>query len=622
MNVNKHIAIFNSFNYHYEMFGYIIQFCHLNNFNLTIFTEIYNDNEWLEYYNTFFSNYKFEIKYYELFQEEKYLFDLIFLTSDTDTLYFKYFDAEFIKNNTICITHSINYLYEVIPPDARKSIYVRPFEIETNVNSFLPCFSINNCKINNEIVVNDNNYNNNVINIALLGRCTNYDKNGMHYYNYNTSIINRIKSNNKKIRLHVIARYVTCLQFFGLSPHIELHTYENISTSTMFRVLNKCSFIMTDVNCFYTSTHTIDRMCDIDKHITGQNIGDPVSKDYYFLYEKNIMSGAIPLSFSLCIPLIISKQTNEYYKFKNVIEFDKTTDDAIYLNQIEPKLIEEERNEMNTKFNSYITEYMQEIDSIQMYKMQHQKNYRIFYINMDDRVDRRNRFEKHMKKYDLDCERFSGIKDSVGSVGCAKSHLTILKNAKNSGCENVIIMEDDFAFNLSPKELDEKLKLIFDNKLDFDAFHLSFRWRLCEESQEYTYLKKLKFCHYCSCYIINNKCYDELIEWWEKALQLLEATRNTRLYSCDISYIPLLKNKKWYCFDKPIGVQLSGYSNIENRFINHSKEDMIDQPLPIVDTTAILFDGEDWIKIFNHDYQSLHNLDFLTQKDIPDNQTF
>ena len=154
---------------------------------------------------------------------------------------------------------------------------------------------------------------------------------------------------------------------------------------------------------------------------------------------------------------------------------------------------------------------MQEIDSIQMYKMQHQKNYRIFYINMDDRVDRRNRFEKHMKKYDLDCERFSGIKDSVGSVGCAKSHLTILKNAKNSGCENVIIMEDDFAFNLSPKELDEKLKLIFDNKLDFDAFHLSFRWRLCEESQEYTYLKKLKFCHYCSCYIINNKCYESFL---------------------------------------------------------------------------------------------------------------
>ena len=240
---------------------------------------------------------------------------------------------------------------------------------------------------------------------------------------------------------------------------------------------------------------------------------------------------------------------------------------------------------------------------------------------MDDRVDRRNRFEKHMKKYDLDCERFSGIKDSFGSVGCAKSHLTILKNAKHNGYENVIIMEDDFAFNLSPKELDEKLKLIFDNKLEFDAFHLSFRWRLCEDSQEHKYLKKLKFCHYCSCYIINNKCYDELIEWWEKALPLLEATRKTQLYSCDVSYMPLLKNKKWYCFDKPVGVQLSGYSNIENRYIDHYKEDIIDQPYPIVDKTAILFDGDDWIKTFNYDYQSLHNLDFLTLTDTPDNHS-
>jgi glycosyl transferase family 25 len=572
----------------------------------------------LEYYTTFFSNYKFEIKHYNFFQEEKYLFDLIFLTSDTDTLYFKYFDTEFIKNNTICITHSINYLYQVIPPDARKTIYVRPFT-KNDPNFFLPCFSINNCNINNEIIVNDNN-DNNVINIAILGRCTNYDKNGMHYYNYNTSIINRIES-NKKIRLHVISRHVTCLQFFGISPRIELHTYENISTSTMFRVLNKCSFIITDVNCFYTSTHVIDRSCNLDKHITGQNIGDPAPKYYYFLYEKNVMSGAIPLAFSLCIPLIISKQTNEYYKFKNVIEFDKNTDDAIYLNQIDPTLLEEERNEMNVKFNSYIMKYIEEVNSIQIYKMQHQKNYKMFYINMDDRLDRRNRFEKHMKKYDLDCERFSGIKDSFGSVGCAKSHLTILKIAKHNGYENVIIMEDDFAFNLSPKELDEKLKLIFDNKLEFDAFHLSFRWRLCEDSQEHKYLKKLKFCHYCSCYIINNKCYDELIEWWEKTLPLLEATRKTQLYSCDVSYMPLLKNKKWYCFDKPVGVQLSGYSNIENRYIDHYKEDIIDQPYPIVDKTAILFDGDDWIKTFNYDYQSLHNLDFLTLTDTPDNHS-
>ena len=35
----KHIAIFSSLNYHYEMFGYIINFCSLNDYKLTIFTD-------------------------------------------------------------------------------------------------------------------------------------------------------------------------------------------------------------------------------------------------------------------------------------------------------------------------------------------------------------------------------------------------------------------------------------------------------------------------------------------------------------------------------------------------------------------------------------------------------
>ena len=38
------------------------------------------------------------------------------------------------------------------------------------------------------------------------------------------------------------------------------------------------------------------------------------------------MSGSIPLAISTPTPLIGSKATNEYYKFKNVIEFDTTQD--------------------------------------------------------------------------------------------------------------------------------------------------------------------------------------------------------------------------------------------------------------------------------------------------------
>jgi glycosyl transferase family 25 len=576
-NSEKNIAIFSSLNYHYEMFGYIIQFCSTNNYNLTIFADNLNHNNgWLTYYKTeLFPNFNFECKHYNFFQQEKYLFDLIFLTSNTDEFYFKYFDTDYLKNKTISITHRKKYLYEVIPPDSGKTIYVRPYELNSDNEWFLPCFSP--FRIENDITSNEVE-DNSCIHIAIIGACVEHDVNSkLVYYNYNTTIINRLKT-DKKIILHVIARNITCMQFYGLKSCAEVHTHENITTEYMFAILKKCSFIITDANCYDSSSHEIYRMCDINKHISGKNVGPSAPEEYHFKYEKHTMSGAISMAFSLCIPLIISKQTNQYYKFQNVIEFDKTTDEDIILTDISSELIENERNELIYKFNEFANNSLKEIIDNQTYKMTHKKNYKIFYINLDERTDRKNDFEKHMKKYDLEFERFSAIKDKYGAFGCAKSHLSVLKNAKNNNLENVIIMEDDIAFDISPEMLDEKLKLIFDNELEFDVFHLSYRYRISDDVPGIDYLKKLSYCHYCSCYIINKKCYDEIIECWEKSLILLspensdlglEWHQKTARFSCDISYIPLLRMKNWYCFDKPVCVQLNGQSDIVNHYINH-----------------------------------------------------
>lgn len=576
--MERNIAIFSSLNYHYEMFGYIINFCSANNYKLTIFADNVNNNSgWLGYYKTLFSSFEFEIKHYNFFQQEKYLFDLIFLTSNTDEFYFKYFDTKFLKNNTICITHQMNYLYKVQPPDSVKTIYVRPFELNSDKEWFLPCFNLENKSFK---IVDDG-----CIHIAIIGACVEYDVNKkLVYYNYNTKIINRLKT-DKTIRLHVIARNITTFQFYGLKSSVELHTHENLPTEYMFEILNKCSFIITDVNCYDSSSHEINRMCDINSHISGKNVGPSAPEDYHFKYEKEKMSGAISMAFSLGIPLIISKQTNQYYKFQNVIEFDKTTDEPIILNEIDPKLIENERTELMCKFDNFANKSLTEIVDNQTYKMTHNKNYKIFYINLDERIDRKDNFEKHMKKYDLEFERFSAIKDKFGAFGCAKSHLSVLKIAKNNNLENVIIMEDDVAFNISPKMLDEKLKLIFDNELDFDVFHLSYRYRISDDVPGIDYLKKLSYCHYCSCYIINKKCYDEIINCWEKSLILLsrenlelglEWHQKTARFSCDISFIPLLRKKNWYCFDKPVCVQLNGQSNIVNKYIDHFIHDSIE----------------------------------------------
>ena len=59
-----------------------------------------------------------------------------------------------------------------------------------------------------------------------------------------------------------------------------------ISTELNKLILNKCNFIITDVNCYYPTTREIDRFSDVNKHIIGKNVGHYAPEDYYFKYEK------------------------------------------------------------------------------------------------------------------------------------------------------------------------------------------------------------------------------------------------------------------------------------------------------------------------------------------------
>ena len=57
----------------------------------------------------------------------------------------------------------------------------------------------------------------------------------------------------------------------------------------------------------------------------------------------------------------------------------------------------------------------------------------IFYINLDYREDRKEEIEREIEKMDLQekTERFPGIRVfEQGILGCTKSHLAVLKLAK------------------------------------------------------------------------------------------------------------------------------------------------------------------------------------------------
>jgi hypothetical protein len=137
----------------------------------------------------------------------------------------------------------------------------------------------------------------------------------------NLNIIKRLKplkNTDSKIKIIVISRNIRFSNFKDLDEYFEMEFHPNINTMELVDILKKVDFMIIDY--LY------------DEHRTN-----------------TCMTGCIPMAFSFLIPLIISKQSNRIYQFKNVIEFDKLTYDPIQLEWIEPEHIANEREQIVNK---------------------------------------------------------------------------------------------------------------------------------------------------------------------------------------------------------------------------------------------------------------------------------
>jgi hypothetical protein len=307
--MSKKVAIFNSFPFHYEMFGYIIYYCYLNKYSLTIYSEDKNDMGWFVFYNKLFGVNKYDMKLIHYTNFEKGVqhsnYDLIFLTTDDDPK----FEVRWMTDRVVCINHyyvcrRIDYFY---------CIATRPFS-ENPIQWAIPCIPV--FDFYNKITNSDNEF----MHVAVIGG-GNENK-----ASYDISIINRLNC-NKKIILHVISRVIKC-DFTNVNSNIEIRKYENITTDQMYSVLLKCNYVLTDV----------DNIMNI--HRTGHS-----------------MSGSIPIAFSSLTKLIISKKNNMLYNFTSVKEYDLDKNENIFLEDTTEemfKLIEHERNCLIRMFHNNV----------------------------------------------------------------------------------------------------------------------------------------------------------------------------------------------------------------------------------------------------------------------------
>lgn len=194
----------------------------------------------------------------------------------------------------------------------------------------------------------------------------------------------------------------------------------------------------------------------------------------------------------------------------------------------------------------------------------------IFYINLDRRTDRREEIEQVLTDYDLIgiSERFPGINyPGKGIVGCTYSHLETLKLAKERKYKNILIFEDDFYFENSKEEFENKIKHFFETIETYDVIMLAYNLIEFEETHDPT-IRRIREAHTASAYIVNESYYQKLIDLYEENAPILDRTMIHWVYANDQIWKPFQKTDHWYCFTERLGRQRPGHSDNSDCFMD------------------------------------------------------
>ena len=193
-------------------------------------------------------------------------------------------------------------------------------------------------------------------------------------------------------------------------------------------------------------------------------------------------------------------------------------------------------------------------------------------INLKNNVDRMEKVTKELQKINVECERFDAIyNEKQGFVGCCMSHIECLKIAKKKNLPHIMIWEDDSIF------VEEDITKFQNSIVEFT--HKIKKWDVLVLSgvtfRPYKEITKNIIQIYntqCSnAYIVKNHYYQTLIDLFSISLKYLIHAKD-RGFSLDHSWKYLQKKDKWYKINPNYIIQNTGYSNIEKRVVDYTKD--------------------------------------------------
>jgi len=298
------IAIFNSFPFHYEMFGFILNYAKNNDYAVDIYTNEANNLGWLDFYKNTFPN----INYinYELYKPS-IEYKLVFVTTDDDPR----FKTEWITDSVICIQH----YYKIRNPIYKHYINIAKFR-DSELDYAVPCYPL--------IQAHEKNVEN--LEIAIIG--------GGIIQPYKYDSINRLTA-DVPITLNIIGRKFNHNDISKINKKFIIKEYEGCDATSMFEILKTCSYILINYNT--NNDHDIGKSA----------------------------SGSLPIGLTSLCKLVVSSQTNNIFNMQNTLEFDLESNEPIYLDKkVDFSEIQKERDFYINKFDNLVSDILNKNNGI------------------------------------------------------------------------------------------------------------------------------------------------------------------------------------------------------------------------------------------------------------------
>lgn len=200
------------------------------------------------------------------------------------------------------------------------------------------------------------------------------------------------------------------------------------------------------------------------------------------------------------------------------------------------------------------------------------KNYilnNIYYINLQERIDRRIQVESELNNLGWKYERFNAIRLKNPRVGCSMSHLKLLEKAKKENMDYIVILEDDIMFT-KPENFNNNLKLFLDSNIDYDVLLLAGNLR-APFSKISNFCLKITKAWTTTGYIVKKHYYDKLINNIKEGIKNLMANPDYHhLYAIDANWQKLQAVDNWFIIYPRTVTQRPNFSTIENRYTDYN----------------------------------------------------